>query len=488
MLQVGSMKRYIVLSLLFVFCVYKTSITLDPDFGWHLRFGQLVLQHGIPYIDPFSYTMPRYHFINHEWLTDVLIAMTYPIIHMTGLAIIASALIIATFLLTKRQTLDVPFLLCMGLSILSSSTFIAVRPQIISWLFFSIILICISSPTIWQRWRYFLPLLFLLWANMHGGFPMGLLALGIHIIPPLLKRKVGGVLPKRSKGDGFILLLCLLITLINPYGFSLWTEIWKSIADTSLRWSIAEWMPGFMLPNVGFWIFLTLSCFFLIHYKKHYSLQEKLLFGIFLILGLGTSRHLPFWILIAIPITAKALRIFTKEVHAFVHGEKRLHIATTVCITLIIVFGGIQEILFFILPITPRTNTFYPTQALVYIKHALPSGNIFSYYGWGGYLIWKIPDKKVFIDGRMPSWKQANAHANESTYAFGEYQAVMNGTIPLSTIVKKYQITTFLLPRKSKNNKKLYAQLQKYHWEIVYNDEIASIYQQKNSAQTVTGR
>src|SRR3990172_11624222 len=50
---------------------------LDPDFGWHLRMVELILQNGISKTDPFSYTMPSYPFVDHEWLTNVVMSKIY---------------------------------------------------------------------------------------------------------------------------------------------------------------------------------------------------------------------------------------------------------------------------------------------------------------------------------------------------------------------------------------------------------------------------
>ena len=59
------------------------------DFGWHLRFGQIILAKGIVYKDLFSYTMPSYNFVDHEWLSDALFGFGffYPLVGKFGLSI-----------------------------------------------------------------------------------------------------------------------------------------------------------------------------------------------------------------------------------------------------------------------------------------------------------------------------------------------------------------------------------------------------------------
>src|SRR5258708_37445215 len=82
---------------------------IDPDFGWHLRLGQLLLEKGIPATDPFSYTMPSFPFVDHEWLSNILISLVYKFSTQWGLAIIYAALSLATFLLFKPKRLSLAF-------------------------------------------------------------------------------------------------------------------------------------------------------------------------------------------------------------------------------------------------------------------------------------------------------------------------------------------------------------------------------------------
>jgi hypothetical protein len=74
----------------------------DHDFGWHIRMGQLILAKGIPATDPFSYTMPSYPFVDHEWLADILLVQLYPIIGYPGLGVIYTFIAVAALLLQWR--------------------------------------------------------------------------------------------------------------------------------------------------------------------------------------------------------------------------------------------------------------------------------------------------------------------------------------------------------------------------------------------------
>src|SRR3989344_8844483 len=92
------------LSLTFLIYFLKAKIFLDPDFGWSLRLGELILKSGIPNKDPFSYTMPSYPYVDYEWLTHVTMAKLYSLSGYTGLALIFTLFAIITILVCIRGT------------------------------------------------------------------------------------------------------------------------------------------------------------------------------------------------------------------------------------------------------------------------------------------------------------------------------------------------------------------------------------------------
>ena len=150
-------------------------------------------------------------------------------------------------------------------------------------------------------------------------------------------------------------------------------------------------------------------------------------------------------------------------------------------------------------------DAFYPRQAVAFLKTHPSSGNLCSTYNWGGYLIWKLPEKKVCIDGRMPSWKQKSS-PKESTNAFEEIQKLDAGDINLEHTTAKYEIDTFLFPRKEekhdvtfesaieniiqrvfhiKEKERKYPNLEtqftKGNWVKVYEDPVAVVYRKKKN-------
>ncbi|MBI2621398.1 MAG: hypothetical protein HYW63_01975 [Candidatus Levybacteria bacterium] len=466
------------------------TLFLDPDFGWHMKMGELMLAKGIPKNDPFSYTMPSYPFVDHEWLTDIILYLIYQNIGYASLAVLFGLIAVLSILIMFRSRQDqsyflVPFILGAG-SLLPSS---GVRPQVISWLFFSILVSFFFDEKIYKRLRIFLPVFFLAWANLHGGFAIGIFTLATFIFFKFLKDK------KINFIDIWVVIFCALATLINPYGINLWKEIYMSASDSSLRWGIQEWAPAFFFFNVPLITLVCLSAFLVIRFRKNFGLFEKALYLGLLLAGLSSVRHMPFFVLVSLPLLSKSIGFLGKEAERVKYGRQRFKKAYTFMValsifTVIVPLVSGKDLLF-------SRQSAYPADALGYLKRNPGSGNLFSEYGWGGYLIWRYPEKKVFIDGRMPSWRWQADIKNESNYAFKEYKDLMNGKSKLSYAINKYNIDTFLLPvqvkkelsypellferlenkifRKEKYDN-IYIQLEREGWNVVYQDKVAIVY------------
>lgn len=484
-------QKYFIVFLLFAFFVLfflEGFFSLDPDFGWHLRTGQIILEKGIPKTDPFSYTMPSYNFIDHEWLFDILIARIYLMVNLYGLAVIFSiisvfSIVLQIFPISKFKKWD---LIPLFLSFSVFLSFVAVRPQIISWLFFSILIKIIMTEKFWRKRNFLLPFLFLFWANLHGGFMVGIGVLVVAIIFKISK--------KNFISSFFLILLCIITTLINPYGFGLWREVLKSVFDTSLRWSIIEWSPSILFLNLALWIYLVLSVVLVLKFRRKVNRIDLVLFFGLLIAGLSSIRNIPFWVIVSLPVTTKTLHLFESEVSLYRDGKLRLEKVFKAFLLFILVLVLGQEIYGLFSEKLLNEESYYPKKAVEYLKDHTSKGQILSDYGWGGYLIWKLPNKKVFIDGRMPSWRQENINSRESAYAFGEYRDLMSGKISLKEEIKKYNIDTILLRNNedlkkdnilkwlssfwgfNKRNLSLESQIKNRGFREIYKDSEAVIY------------
>jgi hypothetical protein len=492
--------RLLLVALFIIFCLFllRGVVFPDPDFGWHIREGAYILHNGIPYTDHFSYSMPGYPFVDHEWLTNIVWFEIFTFWGSTPLLVISSLLAVGSLLVlyffSDRKWAFMPFVIG-GVTFFD---FFGVRTQIITWFFLSLLMIVLFKKNIWDKWRFGLPLLFLLWANLHGGFGIGLGVLGIVLLGRILEER------RKIKERLFLLILCAGASLINPYGIRLWWEFFMQLTDTQLRWSVTEWYPAFYFTNIAFWGYCLLSVFLVLVYRKKYTWTELFLYFFLLFEGFSSMRNLPIWIIASFFPTVRGFSLLAKESARYTGGMKRFLISYSVYSgILIFIFFSQSGMFFYGVFIENENPAPYPVQAVSYLREHTPKGNIFSSYDWGGYLDWKLPQKKVFIDGRMPSWRWDANIKGESNYAFSDYKKVLTGDIPFSSFAKEYHISTILVPRSAavKPTQKIFGiiinnnfilnklffswnsfygvveQVKHMGWKEVYHDGTAEIYE-----------
>lgn len=458
--------QIILLYLLFIALFWFIGISsLDPDYGWHLRMGELISKQGIPATDPFSYTMPSFPFIDHEWLTDILTAKLYPTIGINGLAVIYA--IVATFALF----IVIPkflFSWARGPLLLSAASLFAaagIRPQVISWLFFALLIRLLFEEKLWIKWRFYIPFLFCFWANIHGGFAIGITLLILTIFIKAYSTKL------ITKVDLGVLIFSLLATLLNPYGIRIWEEVFRTSLDASLRWTISEWAPAFFTFDLILVAFIAFSLALVWHYRKNITLLQAVLYCFLLLAGLTSKRQLPYWLLFNLPIISQLLKRMSQEV-----ARKKSFVNFSQLYNLFLLTTGAllwaQSTIILPKIATYSEDLFYPTKAIEYLQTHPHQNELFAPYDWGGYLIWRLPQNKTFVDGRMPSWSQISS--TKSFSAYHEYRDVVYKQDAFINIFEKYNVRTVLW--RASDNEEFIKKLEKLDWLKIYQDEISVIY------------
>jgi hypothetical protein len=300
--------------------------------------------------------------------------------------------------------------------------------------------------------------------------------------------------------------LSFIATLCNPYGYHLWIEVARTVTDSGLHWEIQEWYPVVYFTDIAFWIYLAISLFLVIRYWKKFSVTILGIYIFLFVAGLSSVRNVPLFVIVSFYPTLQGCNYLYEEAGKYLYGKERFlrgyifFSIVAMCFYLpqlgvftysVIKYGGSQNS--------------YPAGAVAYLKTHLPKGNIFSSYGWGGYLIWQLPEKKVFIDGRMPSWHNPGAPSNESTYAFGDYMNILENKKSFALISKKYDIDTLLISPSDLNEQHLFifgsdvqnnplfknflipnltfvpvaAQIKAMGWKKVYQDKEAIVFEKQ---------
>ncbi|MEQ1910900.1 MAG: hypothetical protein ABMA15_18925, partial [Vicinamibacterales bacterium] len=197
----------------------------DSDIWGHMAIGLDTLSAGhLLRVDPYSFTHDQ-PWINHEWLWDVIVATAYRAGGLRTLVVLKVALVGAVLWYVHRASDRAPgwvrtLTLCV-VGIACIGQWRSLRPQMATLALYAALLSHIDA--------WWLPLLFVLWANVHGGWVFGLAALAVHTAMHPTRKAV------------LITGLSAAATLLNPYGL----HLWFAIADAAMRgWAdVTEWQP-----------------------------------------------------------------------------------------------------------------------------------------------------------------------------------------------------------------------------------------------------
>jgi len=413
----------------------------DAGTGWHIRNGQLILQaHSIPRVDPFSATMSGQAWYAWEWFYDVLVAAVHHAFGLNGVVFGTATIMAAAFVLVFRFTMrrggSFPItLFLLVLSLGASAIHFLARPHVVSWLFSVIWFEVLDSAACTagrerSRRVFLLPLLMLLWVNLHGGFLLGFALLGVYFVGGTIQffssreqRDGGGVWLRRL---GLATSLSLLASFVNPYGYSLHLHIYRYLSDRFLMNHVNEFAsPDFHgVAQQCFAVLLLVTIAALASARRKPGPSQLLAILLAAYSGLYASRNLPVSCLLFTLIIAPLLS--ETVANASVNAEiapllravfSRLHEFGVRMQSLEVNFQGhLWMVLAFAFGLwvcvhggrvgsTQLINAYFddkrfPVEAAEVIAQR-DLRELFCPDQWGGYLIYRLyPQTKVLVDDR----------------------------------------------------------------------------------------
>ncbi len=396
-----------------IFLGYGFQSFTDPDYWWHLRTGQLIVQtHTIPYHDVFSFTMIGRYVIVDQWLTEVLIYLSVSHLGYAVTLGVFAALSLASFGLMHRLllSLGVPRLssvLLITLAMMMSVLYWTVRPQVLSWLFLSI---CINTLMRRKDPPWLLVPVMALWANLHPGFLFGLMTITIWFAARLWDRRADGIAFNWRRGALF-LAACWGAAMVNPSGPLLVLHrisFLPFFGGSNDLQTITEWAsPNFHDP---IHYPLAAGMLLLVGLGLPGRVRDRfavLLAVAFMMLALDSSRYQPSFAIAFLPAAGLAARdlptvqfrppsALQSAGRWFVIG---LAAPLVFAVALALPHAQLQR-----QPLTSG-SVYYPEDALVWVQQHMPTANVYAEYTWGGFFVNGLyPSGHVFIDGRSDSY------------------------------------------------------------------------------------
>jgi hypothetical protein len=479
----------------------------DSDTWWHLQAGRVTLDSGrILQTDFFSHTRYGSRWINHSWLSQVVLYSLFDHFSYAGLGLWMGAVVMVAFIFVYLQMEGDVFTraFIVILAAATSAVVWSARPQL-----FSLLLTAVVAYLLYLfKWRglnrlWLLPPLFILWANLHAGYALGFMLLAAFIAGEVLNHFLA-LVPSagsghRSPGDdpvvewrgiGLVVLVSLLSALLlvlNPNTTRMWTYYLETVRIGALQDFIQEWQsPNFhhLYTHPFIWTLLaTLAAMGLS--GRRVDGTDLAMVGGFAYAALMAGRNFGPFALVAAPVLSRHVTATLTRWTTAARERGWLNVSRRPAPTpaLAAVNWGLLVLIVTLavvkvyLPLRPAFNEqaqreSLPVGAVEWIQAHRPEGEMFNEYNWGGYLIWRLwPDYRVFVDGRT------DLYGDEF---LRQYLDARLGQPGFEETLAAYDVNLVL----TYPDDALSAQLAcAGNWEEVYRDEVAAIWVREEAGQ-----
>lgn len=468
----------------------------DAGIGWHIRAGQQILAtHAVPRVDPFSSTMSGKPWFAWEWLYDLVVGKLETSFGLNGVVWLTAVVIAATFgglfrfLMGHRTDLVVGLVLVL-LAISASMIHLLARPHVVSWML-TVAWLAILDSGEWsgfpsrseqnRRWLWLLPVLMVIWVNVHGGFMFGLALLAIDWmgamwawlrtrsdrLEDLLEREFAR---RRARELTLVGLVSAVASLANPYGWRLHEHIYSYLTNRFLMNHIEEFQsPNFHgVAQQCFLALLLLVIAAVVSCRNEVRLVRILLLLFAVYAGLDASRNIPIASIVLVVVAGPLLKIeweFARRMSS-VESKLRGHLwpmAATIFALLVVANGGrlaSQQLMD--AHFDPGRM---PVHAVDYLAAHQVQGPILGPDFWGGYLIYRLyPHAQVVVDDR---------HDLYGAEFFESYLKMVHVEDGWQEFLQATHPACVLLPRNTALASML---LQSSAWSVTYQDDAAIVF------------
>lgn len=403
-----------VFAILMAFCIASKSYLLDPDIWWHLKVGDWIIQHrAVPLVGIFSRTASARPWVAYSWGFEVILSVVYSLLGLLGFAWfgVVLSLLVSVVLFAASFTLSRRFWRSWFFTGFGSFAFIYSlypRPVFCSMILFTVLLCMILKAQNTGRIQilYWLPLLFLVWANLHIQFVYGLATLALYIVVDDALRFLSRLhlnvstfrAPTLSPGKlSAIFLASLAASCIGPYSYQLFVVIAKYSRATQTYSVIGELQaPPFNNIPMFVFLFVLMAGFYAVGWRRQIDAFQLCLLVVASLCAFRTVRDAWFATIPAV--------LFIAEFPADrAHQDSEFRPISICALT------GATAILALLLAANMGFNSHeldrsisrnYPVDAANFVRKIHPAGSLYNDFDWGGFLIWYLPDYAVSVDGR----------------------------------------------------------------------------------------
>jgi hypothetical protein len=363
----------------------------DADMWWHLATGKWMVEErqGLR-VDVFSSTATGEPYALGQWLGDVVLYLAYVLAGWPGIAVLRAALVaVAAFGVTRLALRGAPPRYAVPLAALAlvlSKPVWTDRPQLFTLAFFPLVLdLCFAARAGSRAALVGAVALVALWANFHGGYALGLAMMWVFALEAVLERR-------RAFEPLLAAAAAALIVTFEPGALSFLRAL-GHVAGSNIR--IVEESPVDPLTPFGALFAVFVAGTLALPMLRGGSLLGAMVLIPLLGLALSAQRHIPLFGFAAVPFLAAPLAsLWASGPRGGGAAARRRPLAPAVALTLWVAALASAATA----PTAPDVSA-YPAEAVAALKAS--QGVLLNEYDWGGYLIWAVPERPVFVDGRL---------------------------------------------------------------------------------------
>ncbi len=480
-----------------LFMLFARRPLWHTDLWSHLLYGELIWTgKSIPETEPIMPLAADVPLTDTAWLTQVIAYQVFDQRWLTGIQALYALSLTSCFALLIVMCGRFPRGIVVGwgaaavMGWLSWYQFQVVRPQLSGLVCFMILFALLSRRRQSAVELCLIPLLMMLWANLHGSFVMGLGLLGCFAAGrgiDVIRRSGRFAAVMHDRRSRKLWLLCLfsfLATMVNPYGPRLYSYVLTFSQNQNLA-DLTEWGPLALTTSQGraFTIVSVCLCAVLLFSPRRISATEWLLLA-----GLGgmtawTSRMIVWFA----PVAAYS---FARHTAAIVNSRpllKRLPDGSTrsYWATLIAVSASLALVVMLVRSdgtgatggqnglhdLTSVTSRQTPVDAAGYLTRHPPRGQVFNTYEWGDFLAWMAhrhdQNWRIFVGSHAhlvprPVWE--------------DYMAVIDGAPDWRKRLERHQVKTIVIDHRHRAPL-IEALRHEESWRVVYEDDVAVVFE-----------
>jgi hypothetical protein len=380
------------------------------DLTYHLRAGAQILDTGaIPSTDTWTFTAAGLPWVDQQWGAQVLLQAVFAIGGWTGLVLLKAALVLVIFAcvfeIGRRRGLQ-----ARGSALLTLAAFgvaaptLSLRPQLIGMALFALILLLVADRRSHPRRLWAVPVIVMVWANIHGSFFLGPGVLGLAWLEDIHDR-VGQ--PGRTLR---IAITSAVAACVTPLGPAVWSYALGLSTNSQIANQVAEWRPTSLRDPAGLAFFASAMAIAAGMARRGRVVPWPALASllVFFVIGVYAVRGLAWWPLAVVPIVAGMAIVDRTGVQSRPPLiETPLMRRINVGIVGVMILAGVILVPWW-RPTDPGTNApdgavgFAPpgiTSALRDLSR--PTDRIFNPQNWGSWFEYALPDVPVAVDSRI---------------------------------------------------------------------------------------